>query len=132
MLRRWLFTTIASRLFSTAAERYIHNKKSSKGLISKAAKKAVKNENSLKGIWPRLQLLFEMIKAWAGGRYRNIPYRSLLMILIAVIYFVSPLDFVPDFLLGFGILDDAAVLGFILSQVDHDIHTFQDWKMADK
>lgn len=36
--------------------------------------------------------------------------RSIILYLLAIIYVVSPLDFIPDALLGFGQLDDAAVV----------------------
>ncbi|WP_026692250.1 YkvA family protein [Peribacillus kribbensis] len=128
MLRRWLFTKIAYRLFRGQADRYIKSNGKGSGLLARALRKAGKNELSLKGVWTRLQLLFELVKAWSTGRYRDIPYRSLLMIVIGIIYFVSPIDFIPDFLFGLGILDDAAVLGFIVSQMDPDLNRFQQWK----
>ncbi|WP_409294587.1 YkvA family protein [Peribacillus sp. SCS-26] len=128
MLRKWFFTKIAYRMFRTQADKIAGDRGRSSTLMKRAAGKAAKNETALKSVWQRLQLLMEMAKAWAAGDYRRIPYRSLIIILIGIIYFVSPLDFIPDFLLGFGLMDDIAVLGFVLSQLDYDIKQYLEWK----
>ncbi|WP_409291963.1 YkvA family protein [Peribacillus sp. SCS-37] len=130
MLRKWFFTKIAYRLFRIQAGKMAGDKGRSRTLLKRAAGKAAKNETALKGVWKRLQLLMEMAKSWAAGDYRRIPYRSLIIILVGIIYFVSPLDFIPDFLLGFGMMDDIAVLGFVLSQLDYDIEQYLEWKIT--
>ncbi len=45
------------------------------------------------------------------------PSRVKAVLLAAIAYFVVPLDAVPDFLAGFGLTDDAAVLAAALSMV---------------
>jgi uncharacterized membrane protein YkvA (DUF1232 family) len=128
MLRKWFFTKVAYSLFKNEAKHYVDKKKDTNRLVSKAVSKAKKNELSLRGVWGRLQTLFEMLRAWAKGEYRNIPYRSLFMILLSIVYFVSPIDVIPDFLFGFGILDDAALIAFVISQVDKDVEAFKEWE----
>ncbi len=44
----------------------------------------------------------------------NYPFWEKLLILLGLAYIVIPLDFVPDFLLPVGILDDSVVLGAVL------------------
>jgi uncharacterized membrane protein YkvA (DUF1232 family) len=41
-----------------------------------------------------------------------------------------PVDLIPDFLLGFGFIDDAALIGWILGSVKSDIERFIDWETA--
>ncbi|WP_409305212.1 YkvA family protein [Peribacillus sp. SCS-155] len=120
--------TKAYSLFKSEAERYASGKKDTGGLLNKAEGKASKNEHTLSGVWERMQTLFALVKAWSKGEYKQIPYRSLLMILVTIVYFVSPIDFVPDFLIGLGILDDAALIGLVISQVDKDLEAFLDWQ----
>jgi uncharacterized membrane protein YkvA (DUF1232 family) len=43
--------------------------------------------------------------------------RKILSILFIVGYGLFPFDLIPDFFLGLGILDDLAVLGFVLQQL---------------
>lgn len=50
--------------------------------------------------------------------FRNAVYRTgkgrIAAMIIAAVYIVSPIDFIPDFLLPIGVADDAAVLGWLL------------------
>ena len=39
---------------------------------------------------------------------------TILLIILAVLYILSPFDILPDFLIGWGWLDDAVILGFLL------------------
>jgi uncharacterized membrane protein YkvA (DUF1232 family) len=55
---------------------------------------------------------------------------SLIAIVSAVLYFVVPLDLIPDFLLGLGLLDDAAVIGYVFSIVQAEVSHFEDWSLA--
>ncbi|MCQ6279873.1 DUF1232 domain-containing protein [Bacillus sp. EB600] len=43
-------------------------------------------------------------------------------------YFVSPFDIVPDFILGIGLFDDAAVIGFAIKRVSVEVEEFKMWK----
>ncbi|MFJ5622305.1 YkvA family protein [Peribacillus loiseleuriae] len=127
MIRQRLFKKSIS-LFKKDAQHYSTNKEDAGKLLGKAGIKAKKNETTLKGVWTNLQTLFQMIKAWISGDYRQIPTRSLLIIFAAIAYFVSPIDLMPDFIFGFGLLDDVAVLTFAFKQIEHDLEAFKLWK----
>ena len=44
----------------------------------------------------KFMVLGRMAKAYALGRYRAIPWKAMLILLAAVIYFINPLDLIPD------------------------------------
>jgi uncharacterized membrane protein YkvA (DUF1232 family) len=46
----------------------------------------------------------------------------------ALIYFVNPLDLIPDFIFAFGFLDDAAVIGYVVSLLRSEIDLFETWQ----
>ena len=69
-----------------------------------------------------------LLRAYATGQYRDITWGSLISIIASVIYFVMPIDLVPDFLLAFGFIDDAALLGWIIGSVKSDIENFIEWE----
>ena len=48
-------------------------------------------------------------------------------IIAALIYFVSPIDVLPDGIPGLGFLDDAIVVGIILKWCQNDIDKYMDW-----
>jgi uncharacterized membrane protein YkvA (DUF1232 family) len=117
-----------SYIFMGKAKEYLEDNRKAKKLIQRAIIKAGKNKKHLRDVWTNLQLLLELAKAWSNGEYRQIPYRSILSIFAAIVYFAVPTDAIPDFLLGFGLIDDAAVIGFTLNLVGKDVEQFKQWK----
>lgn len=103
------------RKLSGKAKEYASDKKKTKGLLDDAIKKA-KNDGPLAEIWEYLQPMFGMIKDWISGDYTKIPVNSIIFIIIGLLYFVTPFDIIPNFVPGVGIIDDAAVLGFIIKE----------------
>jgi uncharacterized membrane protein YkvA (DUF1232 family) len=59
----------------------------------------------------------EVVAAYYAMLDRETPVAARLTLIAALAYFVMPFDFVPDFLLGLGFLDDASVLLAALSAV---------------
>jgi uncharacterized membrane protein YkvA (DUF1232 family) len=114
--------------FESKAKEYIKRPEKTDVLLKDAGKKADENKGVLAESWDNLQLLFELVGAWRRGEYRKIPTGSIVTIIAAIIYFVSPIDFIPDFVIGLGIVDDAAVIGFVLKQITNDLEKFNLWK----
>lgn len=76
----------------------------------------------------RFFILGRLIKAYALGHYREIPWKTLLLIVAAVIYFVNPLDLVPDIIPLTGLTDDFAVLLWVYNSVSNEIEKFIEWE----
>ncbi len=114
----------------SAASEYAHSPKKLNELLDKAAKKAQSSKGRLQEVWDSLLTCFRLLRAYATGRYRDIPWASLLSIVAAVIYFVMPLDLIPDFILSLGLIDDAVLLAWILSSLKNDIDHFIEWEQA--
>jgi uncharacterized membrane protein YkvA (DUF1232 family) len=110
------------------AEQYASDPKKLGNLIDQATKKANKSKGRLKAVWDQLSACFRLIKAYGSGSYREIPWSSLVMIVASVIYFVMPIDMIPDVLVGFGLVDDAAVLGWTIRTFGSDIDDFIEWE----
>jgi len=107
---------------------YAKNSTKLNELLDKATKKAAASQGRLAEIWESLLAAFRLLRAYASGRYRNIPWTSLVSIVAAVVYFVMPLDLIPDFILALGLIDDVALLGWILSSLKSDIDLFIEWE----
>ncbi|WP_249365269.1 YkvA family protein [Cytobacillus citreus] len=119
------------KIFESAAKDYADHPEKTAGLIEKTIRKANRNKTSLKNIWEKLHLLIDLIKAWSRGDYKNISKKSIVFIIASILYFVSPIDIVPDFIVGFGILDDAAVLSFAIKQLSSELKKFNEWKKSE-
>lgn len=114
--------------FEKRADEYINDGEKAADLLENARKKAGKKKGSLSKIWGKVQLLFSLLDDWFKGRYKVIPTKSIVMIIVAVAYFVFPLDILPDFIIGLGFIDDVAVLGFVIGQISRDLEDYRVWK----
>lgn len=81
-------------------------------------------------LWTDLPLLFRLLKAWKNGSYRGLSMRTLASLVAALIYVLSPVDVVPDFIPGIGLIDDAAVLAFLLHSMAQDLAAFRAWEQS--
>lgn len=118
------------KLFESKANEYMNDKKKAKDLLHQALNKANEKKSTLGEVWEKLQLLFELFHSWIKGDYKEIPKRSIIMIIATIIYFVVPTDAIPDFIVGLGLIDDVAVISFALQQISGDIEKFKVWKMS--
>jgi uncharacterized membrane protein YkvA (DUF1232 family) len=110
------------------AEEYIKSPDKLGKLVTDATEKANRKNGPLKEVWISLMACFRLIKAYSNGSYKKIPWQSLFMIVASVVYFVMPVDLIPDFLAGFGLLDDAALLSWTIRTFAADIDAFIQWE----
>ncbi|MFJ4443824.1 YkvA family protein [Pseudomonas sp. NPDC089422] len=75
-----------------------------------------------------VKLLQSLCLAWWRGEYRAISPKALVTIVAGLLYFVSPIDAIPDWILGVGFLDDIAVLGWVLKTVADELARFKAWR----
>jgi uncharacterized membrane protein YkvA (DUF1232 family) len=75
-----------------------------------------------------LKLLFPLIKDYWKGTYRKVSARSTIIFMVALAYIVSPIDLIPDYILGFGQIDDVFILGLALNFLEKDLTKYREWK----
>ncbi|WP_160720379.1 YkvA family protein [Bacillus sp. USDA818B3_A] len=110
------------------AKEFIGNPQKIKDLLKRAADKATEKKGPLGDVWDKLLLFVELVKAYSKGEYKNVQPSTIVTIIGALLYFVSPLDIVADFIIGLGLLDDAAVIGYTLKKVSKELDQFEKWK----
>lgn len=97
-------------------------------LVEDAAEKAEARKGPLADVMSFLSACLRMLKAYAKGEYTAIPWQSLVLIIASIVYFVMPVDVIPDFILGLGLVDDAALLGWTLKAVKSTVDDFRAWE----
>ncbi|MEH7096250.1 YkvA family protein [Neobacillus vireti] len=110
------------------AKEYLANPKKIKDLLHKVIEKATDRKGYLGDAWDKLQLFVDLVKAYSKGEYKNVQPSTIVTIIGALLYFVSPIDLVPDFIIGLGLFDDAAVIGLTLKKLAKELDQFKQWK----
>ena len=75
-----------------------------------------------------LRTLVRLSRAWAFREYRRIPWRTVTYVVAAILYFINPIDLVPDMLIGIGFVDDAAVIHAVIQSLHSDLIAFREWE----
>jgi uncharacterized membrane protein YkvA (DUF1232 family) len=78
------------------------------------------------------KLMINMLQDYKRGVYKNVPWFSIASVAFALLYVLNPLDLVPDFIPGFGYVDDLSVLTLALRFVETDLHKYMDWKLEEE
>lgn len=74
-----------------------------------------------------LAVFTRMVKAHYAGKHR-MATSTLVFIVLGLVYFVSPIDVIPDFLGVFGFADDASVLLAIFTRLKDEVEEFLEWE----
>ena len=75
-----------------------------------------------------LKLLIPLIKDYWKGIYRDVSVKSIVIFIVALAYIISPIDLIPDYIIGLGQIDDAVILGLSLYFLEKDLQKYKDWK----
>ncbi|MDD7632340.1 MAG: YkvA family protein [Parabacteroides sp.] len=62
------------------------------------------------------------------GRYKEYNVSSLLYLVAAVIYLITPIDFMPDFL-PTGLVDDSAIILWVLNVTGDELARYKRAKL---
>ena len=118
--------------FVNKAQKMVGSNSKLTQLVAQAlAKLATTPGQSLQELRDQVSLCIDLVKAWVAGDYRDVASSTLVSVVAALLYFVVPVDVVPDFLLGWGLLDDAAVLAYVFSQLHEELERFKSFRDRD-
>ncbi len=92
------------------------------------AKTIVEKAGFLSQYWDDIKTSFALIRDWFNGSYDKVPTRMIVSLAGALIYLVSPLDLIPDWVPMAGFVDDAAMLAFVFQLSKVDLNAYRRWK----
>ncbi len=72
-----------------------------------------------------LKLFVNMIKDSVINRSIEFSWRTVLLLTAGLIYFITPLDLIPDFIPLLGFTDDVSVIYFIYQSLADDIESYK-------
>ncbi|MCQ4272246.1 YkvA family protein [Pseudomonas kuykendallii] len=97
-------------------------------LLLAVARKGARKDRRTGGLTDDLRVLQSLALAYWRGEYRAVSRQALLASVAALAYFLSPLDLIPDFLIGVGLLDDFAVLAWVTRTWSKELDAFRLWR----
>jgi uncharacterized membrane protein YkvA (DUF1232 family) len=112
-----------------SAKDYVKDPERLRDLATEVAQKTLSlPQETFKGTLVYLQAMLRLIRAYYRGQYRAIPVTTLLIIVAALIYLVNPLDLIPDWIPGLGLLDDAFILALVVRRTREALDAFIEWE----
>ena len=115
---------------SEAAE-YAKSPKRLKQLFEEASRKAKEvPKGAFYERWAYLMAMLRLIRAYYRGEYRDIASQHIVIIVAAVIYFLTPADVISDWIPAKGFVDDALVVSVALGAVRDDLDAFMAWETS--
>jgi len=126
---------LQSVFFKNAEEKaysYARNTQRITDLIRSVSAKSSRmegSEGSDLSFLDHVRTLMRMLLAYKRGEYKTIPWKSLVLIIATLVYFVSPFDFIPDLLPIVGVSDDIALVLWVVKSLKDDIMDFRTWEL---
>lgn len=112
------------------AEKILKNNESVRNLATKALTftKKLGNVSFLKKWFVDVPSVCDMLIDTINRAYKNIPFSSLVTVTVALIYILSPVDFIVDTFPVLGVADDAMVFKIVLDTIKNDLASYKTWK----
>ncbi|GGK87218.1 YkvA family protein [Rufibacter glacialis] len=117
--------------FLQKAEEYIRQPLRIKQLLNDAYQKASEKKDFgtiAAEVMESVGTLTRMIKAAVSGEYKGIPNNTVVMGVAVLIYFLSPIDMIPDWIPVIGLLDDATLLAWFMTSIKTEMDKFHAWE----
>ena len=77
-----------------------------------------------------LRLFIRIINAYTSKEYTYVPWKTICLIVAGLIYFIYPVDLIPDFIPVSGLIDDIALIAWIYESIHDDIDNFLEWEKS--
>lgn len=111
--------------FAKSTKPYLKDKKQLGYLLSQALTMAKGRGGEL---WEDTQILVRLLKAWRSGAYNGVSSQSLAVMVAGILYVISPLDLIPDFVPVIGFVDDASVMAWLFESIGKELKNFRQWE----
>lgn len=93
-------------------------------------KKLTEESDEFQDLRLKLDVLIRMAKTHISGEFKAFSWRTILLVVFGLLYFIAPLDVIPDFLPALGYSDDVSIIYFIFQKLSDDIDRFGEWEIS--
>ena len=111
------------------AKIYAFNPLKLKNLLQKLGS-LMSRQGLLKGN-DHLILMRDYLSDIATGKYKEYDGKKLIIIVAAIIYVVTPIDFLPDFIPP-GWIDDVSIVAWAIKEASEELERYKNYKETNK
>lgn len=104
------------------AKDYVSNSSKMKALLSQL--NLYLSKKGVRDIKDSLILMRNYLSDIATGKYQDYSKSNLLLVIAAVLYVVSPLDFLPDLIPG-GLIDDVTIVLWVVNKIGEELTKYK-------
>ena len=119
--------------YISKAKKIINDDEKLKKLIEDVLKKLKEISSDKKSsakLNDSLRLFIRIINAYTSKEYTYVPWKTICLIVAGLIYFIYPVDLIPDFIPVSGLIDDIALIAWIYESIQDDIDNFLEWEKS--
>ena len=85
-------------------------------------------DNKFKQLFDVALTLVRMVRSYVSGEYREIETSTIVSGFAVLLYVLSPIDLVPDFIPVLGFLDDLSLVSWFLGKFQGEITRYRVWE----
>lgn len=78
-----------------------------------------------------IPVFVSMVKSYIKKEYTAFPMNTLVSIVALLLYWVAPIDIIPDKIPLLGKMDDICALNIVLRGVGKDVEAYKAWKQGE-
>jgi len=85
-------------------------------------------DNKFKQLFDVALTLVRMVRSYITGEYREIQGSTIISGLAVLLYVLSPVDLIPDFIPVLGFLDDLSLISWFVGKFQVEITHYREWE----
>lgn len=117
---------LANSSWVQEAKAFINDKEKMQNLLNRF--KEFFNNSSLEEIKDNMKEAFNYVSDVFSGRYKDYSMTALITLVAGMVYVVSPIDIIPDFIPVVGFTDDITVFLFVLKSINDELERYRKSK----
>jgi uncharacterized membrane protein YkvA (DUF1232 family) len=86
------------------------------------------SDNKFQQLFKTALTLVRMVKSYINGTYREVSTSTVVTGLAVLLYVLSPIDLVPDFIPVLGFLDDLSLISWFAGKFQEEVLRFKEWE----